>query len=258
MERILDRRRALHKHLASAQAQNEQLNSQLAQLGALANIGTSTCMIAHEMNNILSPLASYAQLALNHPEDAELGKKALTKTATNAMRAAKILESMLAMASGEQQEKKQCRVALMVQDVFTCLCRDFKKDHIVLEQAIPEDITIDVIPIQMQQVFMNLILNARDAMLPKGGRLNISVSRDGGAIAITFSDTGSGIEAENMDKVFDAFFTTKSHSTVLGKSGAGLGLAFCKKIVEAHGGTISVRSSAGEGSIFSIILPQKV
>lgn len=254
MNGILQKRKALHKTIRETRDKNQLLNSQLAQLQALANIGTSTCMIAHEMNNILAPMASYAQLALNNPEDHALAQKALTKTASNAMRAARILESMLALAGGRQEEKKICRLAMMIDDVFTCLCRDFKKDRIVVEIDIPDDLSINVIAVQMQQVFMNLIINARDAMIPKGGKLRIVARHDEQNVNISFIDTGSGIAPENVEKIFEAFFSTKDR-TGHHKSGAGLGLAFCKKIVDGHQGIITVSSQPELGTAFTITLP---
>ncbi|OHB44882.1 MAG: hypothetical protein A2178_01395 [Planctomycetes bacterium GWC2_49_10] len=250
----MEKRKALHKTLRETKDKNQHLNSQLAQLQALANIGTSTCMIAHEMNNVLAPMVSYAQLALNNPQDHALAQKALTKTASNATRAARILDSMLALAGGRQEEKKVCRVAMMIEDVFTCLCRDFKKDRITVDLDIPADLCVSVVAVQMQQVFMNLIINARDAMTPKGGKLRIVARPDQQNVSITFTDTGSGISPENIGKIFDAFFSTKTR-TGENKSGAGLGLAFCKKIVNAHQGSITVTSQPEQGTTFTVTLP---
>jgi signal transduction histidine kinase len=104
---------------------------------------------------------------------------------------------------------------------------------------------------------MNLILNARDAMLPRGGVLTIKAQESEDAIEIEVADTGKGIEPENLRNIFEAFFTTKVSKNLLSeRSGAGLGLAFCKKIIDAHEGRICVESRVGEGSIFKITLPK--
>jgi signal transduction histidine kinase len=110
MAAILEKRRSLHKHITSSQQKNELLQSQLAHLQALANIGTVASMIAHEMNNILTPLTNYAQLALNNPTDTALIRKTLEKTILNSARAAKILESITTLANGEKQHKTHSRL----------------------------------------------------------------------------------------------------------------------------------------------------
>ena len=104
---------------------------------------------------------------------------------------------------------------------------------------------------------MNLILNARDAMLPRGGILNIKAVESNEAVQVEVTDTGCGIEPGDMDNIFESFFTTKKdgNSTSQG-SGSGLGLAFCKKIIDSHGGCISVESKPAEGSTFTITLPK--
>jgi len=254
---IIEKRLSLHKSLANQQQQNNALESQITQLQALANIGSATCMIAHEINNLLTPLASYAALALNNPDDKLLIEKALQKAVRNCNRASKIMESMLALANGETQEKKNTRLIVLVEEIFACLCRDFAKDKITVEIRIPEDLTVWAVPVQVQQVLMNLILNARDAMLPRGGILTIEARDVTDAVQITVTDTGCGIEPANLKKIFEPFYTmkagSKSPSLYLG---SGLGLAFCKQVIDAHGGCISVESQPTKGSTFKIILPK--
>jgi signal transduction histidine kinase len=167
------------------------------------------------------------------------------------------MESMLAMADGQTQEKKKVRLLALIEEIFTCLCRDFSKDGITVEIDIPEDLTIRCIPVQMQQVIMNLILNARDAMLSRGGILCIKAMEIDDTVKIEVSDTGDGINSDDLRKIFDWFYTTKSDKNSPSEnSGTGLGLAFCKKIIEEHEGLISVESKTTEGSKFKITLPK--
>ncbi len=257
MTSIIEKRLSLHKHLENQQKLNNTLKSQISRLQALANIGTATCMIAHEINNLLTPLANYATLALNNPDDKSLTEKALQKTARSCERASKIMESILAVANGETQEKKNTRLITLVEEIFNCLCRDFAKDAITVEIQIPQDLTVWAVPVQIQQVLMNLILNARDAMLPRGGVLTIEAQSTTDAVRIELSDTGCGIESADLKKIFEPFFTNKADEGLQSQcSGSGLGLAFCRKVIDAHSGSISVESEPAKGSTFKMTLPK--
>ncbi|MHC4755268.1 MAG: sensor histidine kinase, partial [Planctomycetota bacterium] len=222
---------------------------------ALANVGISTSMIAHEVNNILTPLPNYAALARTNPDDRELAEKAFSIIERNSLRAIEIIQSILAIVNGETREKQLSNLTKLVSDIFDCLSRDFSKDGITVKTEIPEDMTVWGVPVEIQQVLMNLILNSRDSMLGVGGILTIRAEPDGDNAHIIVSDTGSGIEKENLDKIFEPFFTTKRENSGVSNSGSGLGLAFCKQVVEEHGGSISVQSGPESGTVFSIILP---
>jgi signal transduction histidine kinase len=254
---ITGKRLSLHKYVEEQKQENDALKFQLAQIQHLANTGTISFMIAHEINNLLTPLRNYAAVALENPDDKNFVEKALQKTVRNCERASNIMESMLALANGQIQEKKNARLLALVEEIFTCLCRDFAKDGITVEIHIPEELTVWCVSVQIQQVIMNLILNARDAMLPRGGILCIKASENNDAVKIEVSDTGEGIEPADLKNIFDSFFTTKTNkSTPSENSGAGLGLAFCKKIITEHEGLISVESKSTKGSKFKITLPK--
>jgi signal transduction histidine kinase len=258
LTRVIEKRRSLHNLLASKQQQNEHLQSQIARLQALSNIGTATCMIAHEINNLLTPLTNYAALALKNPEDKALAEKVFQKTSRNCERASKTMRSILAMANGETQQRKQVRLNTLIQDIFDCLCRDFSKDGITAKIEIPEDLTVWCVPVQIQQLLMNLIFNARDAMLGRGGILTIKAVDTTDTVRIVVTDTGCGIEPANLSNIFEPFYTTKAADKLASEHpGSGLGLAFCKKVIESHGGSISVESDPGSGTSFTITLPRR-
>ena len=257
MASITEKCFSLHRRLEVQEHQNQALKSQLLGLQHLANMGTISYMIAHEINNLLTPLKSYASFALSNPDDKTLTEKALQRAVRNCERASKTMESMLALANGQVQEKKNAQLLTLVEEIFSCLCRDFTKDGITVEVQIPGDLTVWAVPVQIQQVLMNLILNARDAMLPRGGVLVIRAEEKNDAVEIEVADKGNGIESADLKNIFETFFTTKTDNNSPAEySGAGLGLAFCKMIINGHKGCISVESKPGNGSKFKIILPK--
>ena len=256
MPDLIKKRQSLHRRLREQGKQTDRLISQVSRMQSLVNIGTVSCMIAHEINNILTPLANYAQLALENQQDTELTAKALRKTVKNCERARKIQESMLALADGREQEKKSCQLKILIEEIFSGMCRDFSKDRIRVDVKVAEDFVILAVPVQIQQVLMNLIINARDAMAPGGGSLKIEAGRTDETRWVEVSDTGCGIKPENIGRIFEPFFRTKNDDSASGRTGDGIGLAFCKEIVDAHDGHILVRSDIGKGTSFKIVLPR--
>jgi signal transduction histidine kinase len=254
---LIEKRRSLGKQIDLQQRENKELKAKLTKLQAMANLGKVSAIVAHEINNILMPLGNYAQAALANPQDKELTEKALQKTVQNSARASEILESIMSMVNGETAEVRECRLAKLVNEVFSCIGRDFEKDGMKVKLDIPADLTIYAVPVQIQQVIMNLVLNAYEAMQPRSGTLSVKAWKQDDEIVITIADTGCGISSENLDKIFEPFFSTKTPNSPAGRTGSGLGLAFCMEIVEAHNGTISVQSETGKGAEFKITLPLK-
>jgi signal transduction histidine kinase len=257
LSQIIQKRRSLNKEINLQVEQNKELQARLAKLQTLANLGTISAIVAHEINNILMPLGNYAQVALSNLQDTQLVKKALEKTVHNSARASEILESILAVVNGEAIEKKMCRLKQLAKEVFSCIGRDFGKDCVKVRMEIPEEFDILAVPVQLQQVLMNLILNAREAMMPSGGTLFIRAASQQDTAVIEVSDTGCGIEPENMEKIFEPFYSTKTAQSHAGRVGAGLGLLFCKEVISSHNGTIDVESEPGKGTKFTIVLPHK-
>jgi signal transduction histidine kinase len=257
LPQLIQKRKSLGKQIDLQEQENKELREKLIEFQAMANLGKISAIVAHEINNILMPLGNYALAALSSPDDKELTEKALHKTIQNSARASEILESIMAMVNGEAATTRQCRVIGLISEVFSCIGRDFEKDCIKVKLDIPQDLTIDVVPVQIHQVLMNLILNAREAMLPGGGILSIKAIQQNDEMVLTVADTGCGISPEDIDKIFKLFFTTKTPGSTAGRTGSGLGLAFCSEIIEAHNGTISVQSEPEKGTEFTITLPLK-
>ncbi|MGA2914869.1 MAG: HAMP domain-containing sensor histidine kinase [Sedimentisphaerales bacterium] len=257
MPQLIAKRKSLSKQVNLQQQENKELKKKLIELQAMANLGKISAIVAHEINNILMPLGNYALAALSSPDDKELMEKALHKTIQNSARASEILESIMAMVSGEAAKMRECRLVNLVDEVFSCIGRDFEKDGIKVKVDIPPELTLNIVPVQIHQVIMNLVLNAREAIMPHRGTLSIKAAKQNDDIILTIADTGCGISPENLDKVFKPFFTTKTSDSPAGRTGFGLGLAFCAEIIEAHNGTISVQSEPEKGTEFTITLPVK-
>ena len=248
----------LSGQFARAQEQLEYLRDQLTESQRLATIGTIAAVIAHEFNNLLTPIVSYSQFALSSAEsdnpDMPLIRKALSKAFSSSSKAGKICASMLALARGESSFD-EVSVQKMVDEVLLVLARDPQKDGIALRVQVQPDLYVRADAVQLEQVLLNLLINARQAMLGRGGSLTIKAHRDDADVKIQVIDTGAGILPSLMPKIFEPFFTTKDSERRGEPKGTGLGLAICKQIVEHHGGRIEVTSEVGKGTTFTIQLP---
>lgn len=255
MPEILSKRAGLNHRLSKLEEENQKLQLQLGQLRSLANVGLTFTMAAHEINNVLTPIGNYAQLALDNPDDIELTKKVQKKTVKNCFRAQKILQNLINAANKQPSQKQYHLVQDLMDNVFDCISRDFSKDRIRLNVEIEKDLKIYAVDVDIEQLIMNLVLNARDAMLNIGGTLNIDAYEKSDSIVITISDTGKGIEKQDIKNIFDPFYSTKeTHDKSAG--GTGLGLAYCKEIVQEYDGTIKVDSQINEGTNFKITFPK--
>jgi signal transduction histidine kinase len=250
----------LLSQIGSAQEQLDALREQLNESQRLATIGTIAAVIAHEFNNLLTPIVSYSQFALQSAKgekpDMELICKALTKAFNSADKAGKICTAMLALARGESTSTR-VSVQALVDETLMVLARDPQKDGIALRVQVQGDLWVGGDSVQLEQVLLNLLINARQAMIgSRGGSLTIKASAtEDKKIRIQVTDTGPGIPENLMGKIFQPFFTTKGTVRKDEARGTGLGLAICKDIIEHHQGTITVESQVGQGTTFTIVLP---
>lgn len=250
MTRLLEARKSLHQQIEEVQQQYQQLQDQLEGIQPLANFGLAWAMTAHELNNLLTPIINYAQFALAHPEDPELTEKALQKVLALGQRSSRIIEKVLVLAGSEQMEKIDCLFGALLDEVLEGIGRDFTKDSIRIVRDFNPELTLRAEPDAIRQVLMNLILNAYHAMKETGGILRFTASENNETTCIELSDTGCGIEPEQLHSIFDAFYTSGK------QNGKGLGLAYCRKVIESHGGCISADSCPGQGTHFKIVLPK--
>ena len=238
----------LERHLTELQRQIEQLQR-------LASLGTMSAMLAHEFNNLLTPILSYCQYALQRPEP-ELLRTAVEKTYKNAQRLSLLCQRVLGMAVDDQMGPVETPLLPLVTETIECLGRDLGNDDITLTLDIPEGLRARVRASSFQQVLFNLVINARQAMLDRPGRLTISAQAgDEGRVAIEVVDTGPGIKPEHLDRIFEPFFTTKQHEGRPDRRGIGLGLHICRQLMEEQGGTIRAESKYGEGAKFTLTIP---
>ena len=250
----------LTAQLADAQRQLDSLREQLTETQRLATIGTIAAVIAHEFNNLLTPIISYSQYALGSAQtekpDMEMVKKALSKSAQSAEKASKICASLLGLARGQPVLGK-IEVQKVVDEVLIVLAREPKKDGITLRVQIEPGLTVRGDAVQIEQVMLNLLINARQAMLGRGGSLTIKAARleETGEAKVQIIDTGCGIPEKLMPRIFQPFFTTKGTARAGEQRGTGLGLAICKEIIGRHGGRIGVESRVGEGTTFTLYFP---
>ncbi len=229
------------------------LRRQLQAAQRLATVGTVTAMVSHELNNILTPIMNYAQLAQKNPA---LSDKAIARAAEGGQRATNICRAILNVAVDGPVEPTLLNLRAMVGQTLEAMARDPAKDGISLSVDIPADLTVCARQSELQQVLLNLLLNARSAVLAKNGlrRIDVSARRDGRETLIAVADNGVGVDPRHMDKLFQPFFTTKQRSGD-DSGGYGLGLAFCRHAVGSLGGRIHAESTLGEGSTFTVRLP---
>ncbi len=231
------------------------LRQHLAQAQKMATLGELTSTTTHEFNNVLMTILNYAKMGLRHKDEATRDK-ALEKIFAAAQRAAKITSTVLAVARNRSGAFEPTDLKQIVADTLVLLERELTKYRIAVEQQLHDVPEVQAIGNQIQQVLINLLVNARQAM-PSGGRVLIRLDHDaaGGLVELTVRDTGSGIPADKLPRIFDAFYTTKSGPDDSGRGGTGLGLSACKQIIEAHHGRIRVESTVGKGTAFTIKLP---
>ena len=245
--------RQLQAQFSKLEEQFGRLKEQTRQCQKLASLGTAATMLAHEFNNLMTPVVGYAQYAIDSG-DVELMIKALSMTLKQTGIVTAMSDRILGLAVNEAQSFQSVNVREAVDDAVACLCRDLSKDSITLETRVESNYQVWADPKQLQQVLFNLLINARQAISHRHGRIIVSARAiDDEQILLELRDNGAGIEAEDLNHIFDEFFSTKKGQA--GKSGIGLGLSLCREIVEEHRGTISAQSTVGEGTTFSITLP---
>ena len=240
-----------------AAAEIAALKAQLLEARKQATLGELLGTTTHEFNNALTTILNYARLGIRHP-DQPTRDKALQRILSAGSRAAKITASVLSMSRSQRASTRMEPVDLvaLTEEVLVLLEREMMKYRVQVEREFAEVPKVLANPGQIQQVLLNLMVNARQAM-PDGGRLilRIAPTPSRQSVSLLVRDTGCGMTREVMERMFEANFSTKAGPDETGKGGTGLGLAACREILEAHRGRIRVESSPGKGTGITIRLP---
>jgi PAS domain S-box-containing protein len=232
--------------------QQKRMEEQLIMTDRLASIGELSSGIAHELNNPLTSVIGFSQMLMEGDVPANM-KEDLATVYSEAQRAAAIVKNLLIFARKHAPIKQLSQVNTVVEDVLRLRAYEQKANNIKLENNFAPNLPqIMMDHFQIQQVFLNIIVNAEFAMTEahNKGNLTITTEKVDDFIRVTFTDDGPGISKENLKHIFDPFFTTKD----VGK-GTGLGLSICHGIVTEHGGKIYARSEKDQGTIFVVDLP---
>jgi signal transduction histidine kinase len=241
--------------VARLQDQLQQLQQQLLRAQRLTSVGELASSITHEFNNVLTTVINYAKLGLRH-QDAESRTKAFEKILAAGQRASRITTGLLAYSRRGTERREATDLGVLIRDVLLLVEKDLEHHRVRLETSLPSHPVCSAVNAgQIQQVVLNLVVNARQAM-PQGGVLTVALGADVGQklAEILVQDTGTGIAPEHLSRLFQPFFTTKQ-ADERGQGGNGLGLSLCQDVVQSHGGSIRVESELGRGTRFLLTLP---
>jgi signal transduction histidine kinase len=243
----------LEHELEQLRAENRELRNQLMQAQKLSSVGALASSITHEFNNILTTIINYAKMGLRH-KDVGTREKAFDKILAAGHRASKITTGMLSYARAQRERREATDLIALVEDVLVLVEKDLQMHRVRLQTNFTGRPLAIVDGNQLQQVILNLIVNARQAM-DNGGNLYLAVraNDEAGTAEISIRDTGCGIPADKLREIFEPFYTTKQ-ADQQGQGGTGLGLSLCREIIEAHKGRIRVESTVGKGTTFTLKL----
>jgi PAS domain S-box-containing protein len=247
-----------------AEADREKLEGQLRQSQKMEAIGTLAGGIAHDFNNILYAIQGYAELVLDRLTDQE-AREDQQIVLSAAKRASELVKHILAFSRQSQREALPVRVSTVLKEVYRLIRASLPSTIAISQKIEAPDATVMADPTQIHQVLMNLCTNASQAMQETGGELELTLRRcriggdgdheylrlvPGSYLLLSVRDTGKGIAPEIRDRIFDPFFTTKEVG-----AGTGLGLSTVHGIVANIGGTVTVYSEPGKGTVFHVYLP---
>ncbi|MBF0450043.1 MAG: response regulator [Candidatus Magnetomorum sp.] len=261
--KILERKMLEKKMLDKQDEERSDMESHLRQAQKMDAIGTLAGGIAHDFNNILFPIMAYSEMIKENPENTAGVKKYIGQVQVAAKRAQELVKQILTFSRRTEQTPLAVEVGLILKEALKLLQPAFPANIQIQFQILKNCKMIFADPTQIHQVIINLCTNAKHAMQPKGGQLSIclrnlpdnetlllNLQPDVGYLELKVGDTGTGIPEDIMENIFEPFFTTKE----VGK-GTGMGLSVVYGIVKNLGGSVSVKSEVGKGTVFRLYLP---
>ena len=235
--------------MAQELKETRAIQEELRKSERLVTVGEIAAGIAHEIRNPLGVIKNSAQTMKEKKMKKEEEKELLNFIIEESERLEKVVRDFLQLARLPRPHKKEIKMKELLERILAVLSGEFKKRNIKLVKDFPyNDCYFSCDPEQFHQLFLNLILNALEAM-PEGGELFVGLKSENGRMEINIKDTGRGIPPEIIDKIFEPFFTTRS-------DGTGLGLSIVSKIVKFHRGEIKVESKPGKGTLFQLVFPR--
>jgi two-component system NtrC family sensor kinase len=239
------------KERLEMEAKLRNTQEQLLQSEKLAAMGRLISQIAHELNNPLYGIMNTLELLKTEVPPQSKRRKILEMALSETVRLTDLLRKMLSFSKPDEEQKQPVDINVVLDEILLLVRKQLHENSIKIATSFEENLAkVYASKNQLRQVFLNMISNARDAM-PESGTLTIKTRSNRDTIHVEVIDTGVGIREEHINKIFDAFFTTKE-----GVKGVGLGLSVCYGFIKEHGGDIKVASKKGEGTAFTIILPK--
>jgi len=230
------------------------LEAQLSQADKLSSIGLLAAGVAHEVNTPLAVISSYTQMLAKQLQSDPQKAALLDKITKQSFRASEIVNNLLNFSRTTGTEFSEVSLNKVIHDTLVLLEHQFKVAHVEVKPELYADLpTIQGNAGRLQQIFLNLFLNAKDAM-PEGGTLRVA-TQNGEFVTVQVSDTGMGIAQEHIQRIYDPFFTTKTSPQEGQNRGTGLGLSVTYGIIQEHAGKIRVDSHPGEGTTFTLDFP---
>jgi signal transduction histidine kinase len=246
-----------HRRRRNAERASRSAMGKLADMNRVATAGEMTASIAHEINQPVAAIVTNANAGLRwltkKAPDLDEARAALTSVVTDGHRTAELIGSIRAMFKKDVQEKAPVELNSLIRDVLGLVRGELQTEGIVVQTGLSTQLPLVYGDSgQLQQVILNLVRNAADAMNSMSGRPRVlrvdSAIHDPDSVVVLIEDSGTGIDPKDIDRIFDSFFTTKS-------DGMGMGLSICRSIIEAHGGRLWAASRVGHGAVFNIQLP---
>lgn len=231
-----------------------QLQEEVAGLHRLALLGTMAAMVAHEWNNLATPVLARAEYSLSLG-DVPMMKKALERTVINTRKSIAIAQRLLGLARGGQAPMQACSVRKGVEEVIEATARPVERDRIEVRINVPPELCVRATPVLFEQVLLNLYLNARQALKDANGTISFAARRQGDAIAIDVRDSGPGMTRERIEAVVNPFLSSAAVAAPDDWLAVGLGLNVCRTIAQLHDASIHAQANEGPGCTFTLLWP---